>query len=459
MSLCEVFKPHDYQKEAINWGIEHEKCGLFLPMGAGKTVTTLTIISKLIYLDVSNILIIGPKRVVESTWIEEIKKWEHTKWMSYELIDAQKAKGKKEISENKSIYLVSKDNVKDLVLTLGRKWKFDMVVIDELSCFKNPRSKRFRALRTVLPLVKRLIGLTGTPAPNGIADLWSQVYLFDRGDRLGKTLTAFRSNFLVPGRRNGYTVYDWKPQEDAEERIYRKLGDLCMSIRESDCVKLPELTMINQRVCMNSKTQAEYRKFKTEKVLSCENEEILAANAGVLCNYLLQFTSGEIYTEDKKNTRIIHDNKLSALEDLMISANGHPVIVFYYYKHELKRITEHFKKDYKIGVLDDSESIKKWNDGKFDMLLVHPASAGHGLNLQNGGHIAIWYTLPNWNLELYLQANARIYRQGQKNATVIYHIITKDTIEEDMLKALEDKDVSQKRLISALRKQEKREKE
>lgn len=450
--MSAVFSPHEYQQSAITWGIEHEKCGLFLPMGAGKTVVTLTIISKLLFTEIANVLIVGPKRVVESTWPAEIKKWAHTDWMTCELITPRKAKGKDRITPGANIYLVSKDNLRDLIESTGRDWPYEMVVIDELSTFKNPQSKRFRALRAVMPRVERFIGLTGTPAPNGIPDLWAQIFLMDRGERLGKSLTAFRSNYLVPGRRNGYVVYDWEPQEDAEERIYSRIADLCMSIRQSDCAVLPDVSYITYPVRLSEKEYRRYREFKTQKVLELGNsDEILAANAGVLCGYLLQYTSGEIYTE-KPATEVIHSRKLDALEDLLVSANGHPVMCFYYFKHELKRITERFKSDYRIGVIDTPKDIGRWNAGDFDLLLLHPASAGHGLNLQQGGHIAVWYSLPNWNLELYQQANARLYRQGQKNAVVIYHLICENTIETDMLEALEKKDVSQKSLLSALRK-------
>lgn len=442
------FVPHEYQQNAIQWGLDHEKCGLLLPMGAGKTIITLSIIQKLLFTEVSNVLIIGPKRVVESTWPAEIRKWAHTDWMTTELITPAKAKGRERIVPA-NIYLIGKENIADLVAAQGKNWSFDMVVIDELSTFKNSASKRFRALKTVMPKVTRFIGLTGTPAPNGVPDLWAQIYLMDRGDRLGRTLTSFRHNYLIPGRRNGYVVYDWTPQPDAEERIYARLTDLCMSIRQKDCAKLPPVQYLETRIEFTPSLMKKYQEFKTQKVMEFNDTEVLAANAGVLCGYLLQFTSGEMYTED--GTEKIHSKKLEALEDLMISANGKPVMCFYYFKHELKRIKDHFKDKYKVGTLDTPEDIDRWNRGEFDLLLLHPASAGHGLNLQEGGNIAVWYSLPNWNLELYQQANARIYRQGQRNAVVVYHLIIEGTIEEDMMKALEKKDVSQKNLIDALR--------
>lgn len=449
--MSAIFQPHEYQRAAIEWGIEHPKCGLFLPMGAGKTAVTLTIISHLMYLDISKVLIIGPKRVIESTWPAEIKKWNHTNWLKSELITAQKAKGKERLDSSAQIFLISKDNIRNYIENLGPNWPFDMVIIDELSTFKNPSSKRFKALKTVMPRVERFIGLTGTPAPNGVPDLWAQIYLMDQGKRLGRTLTSFRESYLRPNRRNGFVVYDWIVQPEAEDRIYSKISDICMSIRPSECAKLPPVSFITYPIEFDKKLLKNYQEFKDAMVLEFEDSEISAANAGVLCGYLLQFTSGEIYKEDKSKTEIIHDLKIKALEDLLISANGRPVMVFYYFKHELARIKEYFEKNYKIGTLDSPEDVDRWNRKEFDILLVHPASAGHGLNLQEGGNIAVWYSLPNWSLELYQQANARLYRQGQRNAVVIYHLIAGKTIEEDVLKALEDKDTSQQRLIEALK--------
>lgn len=450
------FKPHGYQKKAIDFGLDHKKCGLLLPMGAGKTVTTLTIISLLKLIDTNRILIIGPVRVIKSTWPEEIEKWSHTKDLSYSIIAGTPKQREKALQQKADIYLIGKENVTWLVD--NKYFDFDMVVIDELSTFKNPKSQRFRALRKVMPLADRFIGLTGTPAPKGIPDLWSQIYLIDQGERLGRTLSQFRERYLIPGRRNGMIVYDWKPRPDAEEKIYKKIGDVCMSLDQEDCAKLPPVMYIKKAIELPQKAMTEYHAFKREKVLELDNNEsLLAANAGVLCGQLLQMTSGEIYKRDQLGNKLeevatLHAAKLEALDDLIESANQNPVMAFYYFKHELKRIKEHLKKQ-KIEVrsLNSEKDVKDWNDGKIDVLLLHPASAGHGLNLQRGGHIAIWYTLPNWNLELYQQANARIYRQGQKQNVTIYQIIARGTVDEDMLDALEHKNITQKALIEALR--------
>lgn len=353
------------------------------------------------------------------------------------------------------IYLIGKENVTWLVEQ--NLFDFDMVVIDELSTFKNPGSKRFKALRKMMPLTERFIGLTGTPAPKGVPDLWAQIYLMDQGERLGRTLSEFRARYLKPGRQNGHVVYDWKVRDGCEELIYERISDICMSLDQKDCAELPPVQYIKVKASMSEKAMKAYTTFKREKVLEFEsNEELMAVNAGVLCGQLLQMTSGEIYIKDEfgdnVGTKVIHDAKLNSLDDLIESANGNPVMVFYYYRHELSRIKAHLKvQGLNVRALSDEKDVRDWNNGNIDVLLIHPASAGHGLNLQSGGHIAVWYTLPNWNLELYQQANARIYRQGQKENVSIYQIIVPGTIDEDMLKALDEKDVTQKRLIEALR--------
>ena len=445
------FKPHAYQERCIDFALDRPACGLFLPMGAGKTVTTLTIISELTLFDCSRVLVIGPKRVVESTWPDEIQKWDHTRFMSCQLITAKAAKGKEPIPEGKDIYLVGKENIADLVDLYSSRWPFDLVVIDELSTFKNPKSKRFKALRRVRNRIGRLIGLTGTPAPKGIPDLWAQIYLLDQGRSLGSTLGAFRSRYLYPARQNGFVVYSWGVKPGAESAIYKQLEPLCISLKQEDCADLPDISYINVSVDLG-KYRKQYADFKREKVLelSSQGENILAANAGVLTGKLAQYTSGEIYLDDG-GVLTLHDLKLQALDDLMISANGQPVMVFYWFRHEEKRLLERYSKTYSVRSLKTKDDIADWNAGKIEMLLVHPASAGHGLNLQKGGHIAIWYSLPGWNLELYQQSNARIYRQGQKDKVVIYHILAKNTVDTDQIRALAKKEVTQRDLLEALK--------
>ncbi len=422
-------------------------------MGAGKTVTTLTAIDQLKYdqLDVVRVLIIGPKRVIETTWPDEIAKWDGLKHLTYSVIAGTPAKRRQAIDSRADIYLIGKENVVWLVDQVGKRWKWDMVVIDELSTFKNHQTKRFKALRTVMPMVDRFVGLTGTPTPKGIPDLWAQIYLMDRGERLGKTIGAFRQSYLKPGLTNGYTVYNWLVQPGATEKIHKKIADICMSIDEKEYATLPDLQIIDQLVDLGSELK-KYQTFKKELVLPISaDESVLASNAGTLCGKLLQFTSGQIYTEDGQ-TATLHSHKLEALDSLMESANGNSVLIFYWFKHEEQRISEYLKKKGYTGkTISDKDAIQSWNRGDLDYLLLQPSSAGHGLNLQQGGHIAIWYSLPNWNLELYQQANARIYRQGQKEKVLIYHLMAKGTIDQDMLKALKNKEITQRDLLDALR--------
>lgn len=419
-------------------------------MGAGKTVTTLIALSTLMndYFEISKVLIIGPKRVIETTWPDEIQKWKQTESMCYSVISGSAQQRRKALTQEADIYLIGKENVTWLVDEVGKKWKWDAVVIDELSTFKNPQAKRFKSLRTMMPLVDRFIGLTGTPSPKGIPDLWSQIYLMDRGERLGKTLGAFRSRYLKPGMQNGYAVYNWVVQPGAQKEIQEKIADICMSIDEKEYSTLPDLNLIDYAVDLDL---TKYKKFQRELVLEVGDETVLAVNAGVLTGKLLQFTSGQIYSDDGQ-VLDLHHHKLDALEDLMESANGEPVLIFYWFKHEEERLMKFLKtKGYTGKTIKDKEAIQDWNNQKLDFLLLQPSSAGHGLNLQSGGHIAIWYTLPNWNLELYQQANARIYRQGQKEKVVIYHLLVNGTVDQIMMKALQKKEITQDAILDALK--------
>lgn len=446
------FKPHGYQKRGIQWILDHPSCGLFLPMGAGKTATTLMALDELMNdrFDIERVLIIGPKRVIETTWPDEVQKWKQTRDFRVSVISGTVRKRTEAVQANADIYLIGKENVVWLVDQVGRDWKWDMVVIDELSTFKNPQSKRFKALRSVIPAAKRFVGLTGTPTPKGLPDLWSQIYLMDRGERLGRTLGAFRSAYLKPGMMNGYTVYSWNVQPGADKRIQAKIADICMSIDEKEYATLPDLQMIDWPVDLKGDLK-KYKAFKREMVLELgDDDQVLASNAGALLGKLLQYTSGQIYTDDHE-TATLNNHKLEALTELMESANHEPVLVFYWFKHEKDRIMKHLtSKGFTGRAMEDKDDIKLWNEGRLDFLLLQPSSAGHGLNLQQGGHLAIWYSLPNWNLELYQQANARIYRQGQLNKVVIYHLLAKGTVDQDMLKALKSKEVTQRDLLEAL---------
>lgn len=400
---------------------------------------------------VGRVLIIAPIRVAEATWPDEIGKWDHTRHISFSRILGSREQRVRAIRTDVDIYLINRENVAWLVDYWKSDWPYDMVVIDELSSFKNPQAKRFKALKKVMPLVDRFIGLTGTPAPKGLPDLWPQVYLMDQGARLGRTLGAFRSRYLIPGKKNGFVVYEWLLQEGAKRRIYDAISDICMSLKAEDWLKLPDCQMLKHEIQLPAKVMQQYQRFKREKIIElCEDGVITAANAGVVTNKLLQFTAGAVYDETHQ-VRQIHDAKLEALEDLLEAANGEPVMVFYYFRHDYERIIEHFP-GVNIRTIEDQQDVRDWNEGRIDMLLVHPASVGHGLNLQQGGHIIIWYTLPNWNLELYLQANARLHRQGQTENVRIYHLVAKGTVDEDMMQSLESKEVTQNALIEALKK-------
>lgn len=401
--------------------------------------------------EIGKVLIIGPKRVIETTWPDEIQKWAQTKDFRFSVISGTAKKRKEAVWADADIYLIGKENTVWLVENFGRGWKWDMVIIDELSTFKNPQSKRFKALRSVIPAAKRFVGLTGTPTPKGIPDLWAQIYLMDKGQRLGRTLSSFRQAYLKPGQMNGYTVYNWLVQPGADEKIHKKIADICMSIDEKEYATLPDLQIIDQLVDLGSDLN-KYKAFKKELVLPISDDQsALASNAGTLCGKLLQFTSGQIYTETQE-VATLHSHKLEALDSMMEAANGQSVLIFYWFKHEEQQISEYLKKKGYTGkTISDKDAIASWNAGDLDYLLLQPSSAGHGLNLQQGGHIAIWYSLPNWNLELYQQANARICRQGQKEKVLIYHLLAKGTIDQDMLKALKNKEITQRDLLDALR--------
>ena len=445
---------HDYQTRAIDWCMNKPRCGLFLPMGAGKTVITLTAIANLKKSgEVNKVLIIAPIRVARTTWPAEIGKWDHTKSLTYSIIDGDAKKRTRALEQDSDIYIIGKEQVVWLCETMGKRWPFDMVVVDELSTFKNPQAQRFKALKKVAKKFKRFIGLTGTPAPRGIPDLWSQMFLVDAGARLGKSIGSFRKQYLIPERSNGYIVYSWAVRDGAQKEIEEKISDVVMSLDSSECVELPDINYINIPIKLSKTIKKRYDTFKKDLVLELSTTDVSASNLGVLCGQLLQFTSGQIYTHDPSlPVETIHDEKIKALDDLLTSANGEPVIIYYYYKHEKERIMTLLKsKKLKVSCLDDDNDVERWNNHELDVLLLHPASAGHGLNLQAGGSVIIWFTLPNFNLELYQQANARLYRQGQTEKVRVYHLLVDDSIDVDMMNALEKKEVTQSTLLEALR--------
>lgn len=440
------FIPHDYQEVAKEFALERDAAGLFLDMGLGKTVITLTAIEELKndYLEDVKVLVIAPKRVAEDTWTTEYEKWDHLKDLKVIKIMGTPKQREKALTEDGDIYIITRDNVVWLVKLLGKAWDFDTVVIDELSSFKSNKSQRFKQLRKVRPFIKRILGLTGTPAPNGYEDLWAQIYLLDRGERLGKTITEFRRRYFNTLYRHGYNEYELK--EGAKEKIDAALKDLCISMKAKDYLNLKEPLYINRAAKLDKKEYKLYKDMERDAVLELEDEDITALSAAAVSNKLLQLANGAIYTDEKEVIEI-HNKKLEVLDELIEEAQGEPVLVFYNFKHDKERILEKFKD---ARMLDTEQDIKDWNDKKIKILLAHPASAGHGLNLQQGGNIIVWFGL-NWSLELYQQANARLNRQGQKEAVRIYHIITEKTMDGKVLEALKGKDIRQEELLKNLK--------
>ena len=442
------YKPHSYQAFAKDFIIENKKSGLFLDMGLGKTVITLTAIFDLMfdYFEIAKVLVIAPLRVAESTWDAEIAKWEHLKDLKVSKVLGTKKKRIDALNTPADIYIINRENVKWLVDIAGKDWPFDMVVIDELSSFKSHRAGRFKALKKIRPCMKRVIGLTGTPSPNGLLDLWSQIYLLDGGERLGRTITSYRDTYFLPDKRNQHIVFTYKPRENAKEEIHEKLSDICVSMKAEDYLKMPD--RINNKIEVNlpKRIEEKYKQLERDLLLPLKESDIVANNAAALTNKLLQFSNGAIYDENGE-VEEIHDEKLKALDELIEAANRKPVLIFYSYKHDKDRILKHLKN---VRVLETKEDIDDWNRGKIEVLLTHPASAGHGLNLQVGGNIIVWFGL-TWSLELYQQANARLHRQGQKENVIIHHIISKGTVDEDVMVALEKKKVNQEELLRAVK--------
>lgn len=444
------FIPYDYQEYSIKKIIDNKQAGLFLDMGMGKTVSTLTAVSELMhnYFDVQKTLVIAPLRVAKYTWPEEVEKWDHLRYLKISKILGSKKQRLKALNEPADIYIINRENVVWLVEHFEKRWPFDMVVIDELSSFKSNKSKRFRALRKVRPFIKRIVGLTGTPTSNGLIDLWPQLYLLDRGERLGKTITGYRQRYFIPGRSDPsrHIVYEWIPKENAEEKIYEKIGDICVSMKSIDYLNLPDRVDHEIRFNLSPKSREKYERLERDLLLPFKNGDIVADSAAVLSNKLLQMANGAVYDEHGQ-VRHIHNEKLDALEELIEQANGKPVLVFYNFKHDLERLQERFKE---AVPLQTDEDYEKWNRGEIPILLTHPASAGHGLNMQRGGNIIIWYGL-TWSLELYQQANARLHRQGQTQAVHIYHLIANDTIDERVMIALKNKALTQDALLEAVK--------
>ena len=447
------YSPHDYQEYAIQFLLENPVAAIFLDMGMGKTSIVLTAIMKLMYerFEVSKVLIIAPLRVARNTWPEEIRKWEHLQGLRYSVVVGTAAERQKALAKDADIYIINRENVPWLVAQSRRSFDFDMVVIDELSSFKSWQSKRFRELMKVRPFVKRMVGLTGTPSSNGLMDLFAEFKLLDMGKRLGRFITQYRTAYFKPDRTNGPVVYSYSLLPDAEERIYEKISDITISMKATDHLRMPELVSSEHKVYMDEAEREKYRELKDELVLQLHGKEITAANAAALTGKLLQLANGAIYDEDKV-VNAFHERKLDALEDLIEAANGRPVLVAYWFQHDLERIQKRLdalKVEY--AGISSPGSIEMWNRGEFAVGLIHPASAGHGLNLQSGGNILVWFGL-TWSLELYQQTVARLWRQGQTSGTVsVIHIVADGTVDERVLKALESKDQTQAALIDAVK--------
>ena len=441
------YSPHDYQRYATNFIVNHKISAVLLEMGLGKSVISLSAINELMldYFDVSRTLVIAPLRVAISTWPDEIKKWDHLKYLSYSVVTGSEKERLDALKKPAHIYIINRENVDWLITKSGFKWFFDMVVIDELSSFKSYQAKRFKSLLKARPKVKRIVGLTGTPSSNGLMDLWAEFRLLDMGERLGRYITHYRQNFFIPDKRNQQMIFSYKPKDGAEKMIYSLISDITISMKSKDFLKMPECIMNEVVVSLSEKEQKLYDSLKKDMMLSIGDDEIDAINAAALSSKLLQMANGAVYN-DKKESIVIHDRKLDALEDLIEGANGKPVLIAYWFKHDITRIKERFD----VREIKTGKDITDWNEGKIPIAIIHPASAGHGLNLQAGGSTLIWFGL-TWSLELYQQTNARLYRQGQDSTVVIHHILTNGTIDEDVMKALKAKERIQDALINSVK--------
>lgn len=444
-----TFRPYPHQEAGVDWIIRHPACGLIWGMGTGKTVTTLTALDRLLhdYLEDGPVLVIAPKRVALDTWTTESEGWEHLSHLSISVVIGTAKQRQEALLTKADIYVINRENVVWLTEHFGGRWPFPIVVVDELSSFKSAQSKRWKALRRVRGRIRRIIGLTGTPRPNGLEDLWPQMYLLDLGERLSKTLGGFRARYLIPDKFNGHVVYSYRPKDGAEAEVYDRISDICMSIKKEDVLSLPGQIYTDITVRPPAPLLKQYKAFERDKVLECldADGEVVAGSAAALTNKLLQFANGAIYDLDG-GVHELHDLKLDALEELVEQAGGDPVLILYAYKHDEARIAKRIP----CRKLDTAQDIRDWNEGKIPVAIAHPASIGHGLNLQYGGHILIWFGL-TWSLELYQQANERLNRPGQTEVCRIFHIVLKGTHDERVLGALARKEKGQTAAIEALR--------
>lgn len=440
--------PHDYQAFCIDYLLTHPAAGLFLKPGMGKTSTSLTAAERLLYdsFAVSKVLVIAPLRVAEDTWSRESEKWDHLRHLRISKVLGSAKEREAALAADADVYCINRENVPWLVKFYGLRWPFEAVIVDESSSFRNPSAQRFKALRKVRPLIKYIWELTGTPRPRSLMDLWAQIYLLDRGERLGKTLTEFKNRYFTPGRRNGYVIYEWIPRPGAEEEIYRLISDICVSMEAKDHLDLPELVTTSRVVPLSQEAREQYEQMEREAVLELPEDVIDAGSAAAVNGKLLQIAGGAVYDEDH-NVHELHSAKLDVLEDIMEEANGEPVLVAYWYKHERDRIMARFPQAVQ---LKDSDTIAAWNRGEIPMLLVHPAGAGHGLNLQDGGHIVVWFG-PTYDGELNEQLIDRLYRQGQKETTSVIYLVAEGTVDLDAMASLEAKANGQEAMMKAIK--------
>ena len=447
------YEPHEYQTYAAEFIETHPVAAVLLDMGLGKTVITLTAIDHLMFdrFDVHKVLVIAPKRVAATSWPDEIEKWDHLRHLRYAVAVGSVDERIAALRSDADIYLINRENVTWLIDESGLPFDYDMVVIDELSSFKSGGTKRFRSLLRVRPKVRRIVGLTGTPAANGLMDLWAEYRLLDMGERLGRFITHYRNAYFAPDKRNGTIVYSYAPLPGAEEAIYGKIADITISMKCTDYLRMPECVVNEVKVRMTETEKQKYDALRKDMVLTIGDADIDAVNAASLANKLTQMANGAVYDENGK-THVLHSHKLDALEDLIEAANGKPVLVAYWFKHDLERIEERLHKLHiPFSRMDTEDGIRLWNAGAVPVGLIHPASAGHGLNLQAGGSTLIWYGL-TWSLELYQQTNARLWRQGQTADTVVlHHIVTERTIDDRIMAALRKKEKTQDTLIEAVK--------
>ena len=446
------FVPHNYQKYCIDKIVSTPATGLFLDMGLGKTVITLSAVRELKFnrFAVSKVLVVAPKKVAESTWSKEIDKWEHLKILSVSLILGSQTKRINAVNTPADIYVINRENIPWLVDYHRNQWPYDMVVIDEFSSFKNHKAKRFKSLSMIRPRIKRIVGLTGTPAPNGLLDLWAQVYLLDGGQRLGKFITHFREIYFEPDQRSRDRIYSYAPKEGADDKIKNLIEDICISMKAEDYLELPDITYNTIRVSLDKKAEKAYKQLERDMLLQIDDQTIDAGSAAVLTNKLLQLCNGAIYDENR-NIIPIHNCKLETFIELVEGLNGNPALVFYNFQHDKERIKKVLSKmNLRVRDLKTPQDETDWNNREIDILLAHPASAAYGLNLQQGGNHVIWFGL-NWSLELYQQANKRLHRQGQTEKVIVHHLAVAEGVDGDVLNALAGKETTQERLLLALK--------